>query len=260
MKDRERGSSEALGAVKPWYEEAFGELYPIVYAHRDLTEAEAIARLVETRRTLAGKRFLDLGCGAGRFASVLHQRGAAVIGLDLSRSLLRLVPGNAPGVPRVRADMRRVPLDRGSVDGVFSVFTSFGYFADPQHNLEVIREVARVLAAGGFYFLDLGQPAWVRRRLVPQSTRRNGPWRIEERRRLEDGGRWVVKDVRVRHTEDGREKQWRETVRLYEREEMQSILEDSGFRLDRVWGDYDGAQPGADRSRLIFLAERGRTP
>jgi SAM-dependent methyltransferase len=56
----------------------------------DLTEAEALA--------LAKGRVLDIGCGAGRQAVVLQERGFSVVGLDVSPLAL---PGH-----------RFIPVDR----------------------------------------------------------------------------------------------------------------------------------------------------
>src|SRR5438477_13157474 len=48
---------------------------------------------------LAGKRVIDVGCGKGRFARVLHQRHpqARICGFDLAEAMLRIVePAIAP--------------------------------------------------------------------------------------------------------------------------------------------------------------------
>ena len=44
--------------------------------------------IVNSFRPLDGRRFLDLGCGKGRFSRALAERGAVVVGLDLSAAML----------------------------------------------------------------------------------------------------------------------------------------------------------------------------
>lgn len=39
---------------------------------------------------VAGKRVLDIGCGSGRYAVAFAQRGAHVVGLDLSATMVRM--------------------------------------------------------------------------------------------------------------------------------------------------------------------------
>ena len=55
--------------------------------------------IVESLSPLAGRRVLDLGCGKGRFARSLAERGADVVGLDFSSGML----AEATGIARVRA-------------------------------------------------------------------------------------------------------------------------------------------------------------
>ena len=62
----------------------------MLYAHRDAASAaEEIAQLSRTLDLFApGRRALDLGCGNGRHAVALIERGVDLIGLDLSAPLL----------------------------------------------------------------------------------------------------------------------------------------------------------------------------
>jgi SAM-dependent methyltransferase len=65
-------------------------------------------------------RLLDLGCGAGQDARHLHKEGYGVVGLDRTGALLAFARRQASIVPLILADMRRLPLHRGSVDGIWA--------------------------------------------------------------------------------------------------------------------------------------------
>ena len=74
-----------------WYRAAFGELYPLLYSHRDdcsaAREVSDIVALLELDDRTA--RILDLCCGAGRHSAALMEMGfERVYGADLSSSLL----------------------------------------------------------------------------------------------------------------------------------------------------------------------------
>src|SRR5262245_37593287 len=55
--------------------------------------------IVDSFLPLDGRRLLDLGCGKGRFSRALAERGAVVVGLDLSAAMLH----GAANIDRVRA-------------------------------------------------------------------------------------------------------------------------------------------------------------
>jgi SAM-dependent methyltransferase len=86
----------------------------------------ALERLPET----AGALVLDLGCGAGDAASVLAERGAEVIGLDLDAA--RVQAARARRIPRAEfrvADLR-APLElERPADGLWAAYTA-AYFPD----------------------------------------------------------------------------------------------------------------------------------
>jgi ubiquinone/menaquinone biosynthesis C-methylase UbiE len=63
-------------------------------------------------------RVLDLGCGPGRDIELLRQRGACVIGMDLSEGMLREARTRVGGA-LVCSDMRTLPSASASFDGVW---------------------------------------------------------------------------------------------------------------------------------------------
>jgi len=243
---------------EPWYEAAFQDDYRRVYAHRDLESARPEAAFLLDQGVRG--RVLDLCCGFGRHALLLAEAGLDVVGLDLSLDLLRAAR-ELPGFERrlagrlVRADMTRVPFADGSFDALVNLFSSFGYLGEAG-DAQVLREIARVLRPAGRAALDLMNPARVRAGLVPHSTRAGPGFELEERRRLEQGGRRVVKEVELRA--DGRApRRWREDVRLYEQGELAPLLSAAGLAVEREFGDFDGrpCDSGAPR-RIVFLRRR----
>lgn len=127
--------------------------------------------------TLRNPTLLDLGCGKGRFAARLRERGANVIGLDRSRAML----GAANGVPRVLASATRLPYADGSFDGVFAVEV-FEHL--PRKSIDrVIAELSRVLRPGGIVAiidknaaaLDARRP-WLPGLAVKWIDERRGRW------------------------------------------------------------------------------------
>jgi SAM-dependent methyltransferase len=136
--------------------------------------------IAESLHPLDGRRVLDLGCGKGRFARALRDRGARVVGLDVSEAMLAGADGS--GLDRVRGSARRLPFRPSSFDAVIAV-EIFEHLA-PRAVDDVCAEVRRVLRPGGTFVV-------VDKNLYSLNARR--PWLpsvtvkwIDERR-----GRWM---------------------------------------------------------------------
>lgn len=237
-----------------WYRQWFGEEYLALYPHRDEYEAqEGVELLLHVLGRPAGK-ILDLACGAGRHMLEFHRRGLAAVGLDLSLPLLQQARALGPRFNLVRGDMRRLPFDRSSFELVANFFTSFGYFADPDEDLSVLKEIRRVLRGDGRFALDFLNAERVRNRLVDVDERRVGRRRVVQQRRLEEEGKVVVKEIRIFGDSSGSPiETYFERVRLYGHDDLMTMLRDAGLETEHSFGDYSGASFSADAPRCILL-------
>ncbi|HEV3167159.1 MAG TPA: class I SAM-dependent methyltransferase, partial [Isosphaeraceae bacterium] len=126
---------------------------------------------------LDGRRVLDLGCGKGRFARHLQERGAEVIGLDQSATML----GQAALVHRVHGSTRRLPLADESFDAVIAI--EVVEHLDERGLDETLAEIERVLRPGGIVAiidknagaLDARRP-WLPSLAVKWIDERRGRW------------------------------------------------------------------------------------
>lgn len=137
-----------------WWQTHFDSQYLHEYEPIfDLVEdRRQVARLIEVLELPTGSRVLDCPCGQGRHAHLLAEAGFDVDGLDYSRVLLDVARERGTGrtLRYTQGDMRKLPSRwTGRFDAVLNLFTSFGFFDDPQDDLRVVAEFARVLAPGG---------------------------------------------------------------------------------------------------------------
>jgi SAM-dependent methyltransferase len=156
------------GADSEWFAAWFDSVhYHRLYAHRDATEAaDLVDALVDRLAPQPHAAILDLGCGSGRHARRLAAHGFEVTGIDLSAaSLARARRRRGAPVRFVQQDMRQ-PFGTRAFDCVVSLFTSFGYFADPADHHAVVGNIARALRPGGRVVLDYLNVARVEARLV----------------------------------------------------------------------------------------------
>ncbi|MHA6794121.1 class I SAM-dependent methyltransferase [Pseudonocardia bannensis] len=128
-----------------------------VWGPEGLREAEA--HLLGDPADLRGARVLEVGCGSAPCARWLATQGARVVGLDLSRGMLRhaaaLGEKTGVAVPLVQAGAERLPFADGSFDLACSAFGAVPFVADPR---QVMREVARVLRPGGRWVFAVNHP------------------------------------------------------------------------------------------------------
>jgi SAM-dependent methyltransferase len=108
---------------------------------------------------VAGKRVLEVGCGAAQCARWLRAQGSSAVGLDLSWSQLvhaRLLDAQTGiDVPAVQADAGRLPFADASFDAACSAYGALPFVADVA---PVFDEVARVLRPGGRWVFSVTHP------------------------------------------------------------------------------------------------------
>ena len=110
--------------------------------------------LVEALGLQPGMRVLDVGCGPGRHAHALAERGIGVHGIDISARFVDLAAASAPpGATFERLDARTLVTDdrhAGSFDAVICLCQgAFGLMTAEGHDETVVAGMARALRAGG---------------------------------------------------------------------------------------------------------------
>jgi SAM-dependent methyltransferase len=240
-----------------WYKDWFGEDYLKAYPHRDDTEAKAqIDFVVKILSLPAGARVLDVGCGRGRHAIALCRMGYRVTCLDLSPVLLRLAKQKSEQVccaRFVQADMRRIPF-AAVFDAVMSLFTTFGYFKTDEQNQQTLVSIGTALKPGGWFFLDYLNKDFVVKNFVARDCRADEGFEISQERTYNQKDQRIEKKIRMK--ENGRLREYSESVRLYTLNEMQAMLAAAGLRLMNTFGDFDGSDFSAGSPRLILVGKR----
>lgn len=143
-----------------WFEELadhMGSAY-LRYSFTRGTQNE-VGFLVETLGLTPGMRVLDVGCGPGRHAHALAERGIEVVGVDISQKFVDLATAHAPaGASFVRADARNLEFD-AEFDAAISLCQgAFGMGGGPaatgertaalEVDLPVMRGITRALRPG----------------------------------------------------------------------------------------------------------------
>ena len=157
-----------LQRSKSYFESVAGDWERIRQSYfDDRVTSLAIEKLLPRRLTIA-----DIGCGTGTLSFELARFAEHVIGIDLSKEMLRRARAMANERAIVNVEFRegdalKLPLSRASVDAVFCVMV-LHFLPEPER---AITELCRVTRPGGSVVLvDLVQhnQAWMREQMAHQ--------------------------------------------------------------------------------------------
>jgi SAM-dependent methyltransferase len=218
------------------------------------------------RRVAAGAqgRVLELGCGTGRVALPLTRAGVALVGIDRSAPMLDRAARRGRGRLRlVRGDIRTLPFADGEFAMVLAPYGILQSLLRDRDLEDTLGSVARVLAPGGLFGIDLvpDVPNWreYRNRVQMRGRARNGAHltlvesvRQDPRRRLTTfEQRYLERQGRRR-----REHRFELTFRTLTVPQMGTRLARAGFGVRAVLGDYRGRPWDARSDVWIIVAEK----
>ena len=195
-------------------------------------------------------RILDLCCGPARHACALAGRGYRIVGVDMNEDAVHRARALCPGAEFRVGDMRSLDSLARTFDGVVNLWHSFGYFDDAT-NLEVLRQVQRILRPGGRAIFDIYNREHFEARGAEEVAERGG-------RCIRTTRRWNDARHRVTLEYDGRqgdEFEWR----LYTPVEFRALSASAGLDTLRTCAWFDEAVPiSAEHARMQFVLERRR--
>ncbi len=144
------GSREEVRAAYDAIAEDYAAAFPA-------TEPEAavdlamVEHLVRVLHDAGGTHVLDAGCGTGRMARFLADRGCSVVGVDLSPGMLAMARRDHPDLEVHEGSLTALPFGDAEFDGVLFWY-SLIHLPDDGAAL-ALAEAARVLRPGGYVLI-----------------------------------------------------------------------------------------------------------
>ena len=152
----------------------------------------------------------------------------------------------------IRDDIRTVHFHE-KFNLILNVFTSFGYFENDEENFSLFSNVESHLADDGIFVFDFLNAENVRQNLTPFSKTEIDDMVIEQTRKIE--GNCVIKEIALH--QNGSLKNFRESVRLYSKEELITAINNSNLVVEMIFGSYTGESfDEKSSSRLILLCKK----
>jgi len=250
-----------------WWKTFFDEIYLITDARsvcdQELTNRE-VSFLEETLELKKSDRILDLCGGHGRHSLELGRRGYKnLMVLDYSQYLIdfgkRSADTEGLEVKFYRGDARSTGLRDEDYTVVIVMGNSFGYFLDEESDLQMLREMRRLLRRGGRVLLDLTDGEFLINNFHPISWHKANE-DITVYRLRELGGALVRAREVVLSKRRGVIKDWVYCERLYDGSRISRLLDGVGFGEIKVRKNLSFHQQKADygfmTSRMIVTGRR----
>ena len=152
----------------------------------------SIDALLSELGSVEGKQVCDLACGEGHLSRLLYNRGANVVGYDLSEKLIQ--SAIAHSVSEIRFEVNNAEHLAGVPDAAFDVVISHLAIMDIPDLDSFTRTVSRVLRSNGRFLLTLLHPCFEApfdaTTGSPVETDNNGHFRALRVMRYNEEGFW----------------------------------------------------------------------
>ena len=239
---------------KEWFADWFDTTYyHTLYKNRDVSEAKLfIQRLIEYLPLKKNDRVLDLACGKGRHAVTLSECGFKVLGVDLSpNSISEAKKFENDSLEFAVHDMRDI-IPNEQFDGVFNLFTSFGYFDSIAENQKAVDSIAKMLKPNGILVIDFMNARQVVSSLVESETKSVDGITFNIERNFD--GTHIFKNISF--NADGQSHSFTERVQALTLDDFFSLLDAANFKILDSFGDFD-LKPFEETTsdRLIIISQ-----
>ncbi|MEM3644659.1 MAG: methyltransferase domain-containing protein [Nitrososphaerota archaeon] len=249
--------------VRPdWWKHLFNSLY--LKTDGDVVNDQEITnREVDLFIRILGLKpeddILDLCCGHGRHSLELARRGFKnVEGLDISHYLIKKARLQAEKeglkVKFREGDARKLPYQPDSFDVVMILGNSFGYFESIKDDLQVLKEVRRILRPWGKVLIDVADGSYLKETYQKRSWEWINKQMLvcRERALSSDGHRLISREVIV-NVKRGVIADQVYAIRLYDKETLRQLLEKAGFTNIVFHGELT---PDSKRNQDLGMMEK----
>ena len=239
--------------TKDWFTDWFNtSYYHTLYKERNDDEAQLFMKNITSFLSLPKTtHILDLPCGKGRHSVFLNSLGYTVSGGDLAANSIKLAKEFENDTLKFKVHDMRAPFNN-KYDAVFNLFTSFGYFEDDKEDILILNNIKQGLNKDGVFVFDFLNAEKVKLNLVTSETKTVDSITFNIKREIKDG--FILKHISF--FADGENHSYTERVKYLDLAKMTSFLNEVGFTITDVFGNYDlNTYQAKTSDRLIIIAK-----
>ena len=230
-----------------WFEAIADHAGPayLRYSFTKGTDQE-VRYLIDALGLQPGQRVLDVGCGPGRHARALADRGIDTVGVDISaRFVVVAADGRPDRSSFVRGDARRLPVRPASFDAAISLCQG-GFGLLPGEDGIVLEQVASALKPGGLLAVSAFSSYFVVRFLEEGDTFDAAAGVNHELATVKDG--------------DGLEAEFDLWTSCFTPRELRLMVAAAGLEVQGLWsvapGGYGDNPPDLEHPEWLVIARK----
>ncbi|WP_396181809.1 class I SAM-dependent methyltransferase [Flavobacterium sp.] len=214
-----------------WFDSPY---YHILYKNRNEEEAQAFMdNLTHYLNMPENATILDLACGKGRHSIYLNKLGYQVTGVDLSENSIAVAQEFLNATLQFKTHDMREHLNE-TFDGVFNLFTSFGYFETHEDNIKTLKTIKESINEYGFGVIDFFNADFIIENLVAEETKEIDGITFNIKRFVEN--KKINKEIRF--SDNGESYFFTEKVSAFTLADFEKMMEEAGIYLLEIFGDY----------------------
>jgi cyclopropane fatty-acyl-phospholipid synthase-like methyltransferase len=236
-----------------YFDETYLRFWVTLTPERVQKEVNGIINYLDIK---PGQSILDVPCGNGRITVPLAQRGFKVTGLDISNYMLNLgkkeVEKNHLDVDLVKGDMRNIP-HKNEFDAAIAIFQPLGMFGKKEDDLTFLNSINHSLKKEGKFLLE------TRHRDAVEKKEVNEYWEYDGTVILQNSSFDPFTSIRtqtLKWLENGRWKEKKSLGLYYTVTEIISMLEDTGFKVKKTYGDFMNGEFKINKNNIIIISEK----
>jgi SAM-dependent methyltransferase len=223
---------------------------------------------------MCGGKILELACGSGRVLLPLAREGYALTGIDTSASMLDIArqrlqeEGLTAQCILMQQDMSTLQLEQ-KFRLAFIALGSFAHITSRTQQQRSLASIRAHLSPGGTFIIDISNADARYLEELGGQMLHQGTWSLEDGSYLShfltpatSAERHLLELTHFydQYRQGGTVQRTVVTTHLYlfERAEMELLLEQAGFMVKDVYGDYDLGTYHLESPRMICIAEAVR--
>ncbi len=244
-----------------WAEEFYDDNFANFFLDNNSALTEEIEFIKSKIIFKKNMRLLDQGCGTGRLSAQMSDAGFNVTGLDIVESYIEKAKDKHPKIEFICADAETY-LTSNKFDIIINWWTSFGYGASKDNDLNVLKSTYDNLEEGGVYILDLLNAEQCRNDYssdskVEYEEHIDGTKFVWENW-LSDDNKKIIKKWSFEKADGKRISKTGGGIWLYDAKEIKEMLMESGFESVEFYGDMSSIPLQSDDNRCIVVARKSK--